>query len=77
MEEVEYLFVQDRRGRLLLHSFAEGFPADLKGLGAVPEGEQTRIERTVERAVSVAVVVVERIAGIASAVSVARRSGLA
>lgn len=38
--DIEYLFVLDRRGRVLAHTFGGGFPAELRGVNPVQAGRR-------------------------------------
>ena len=44
LEDVEYIFVTDSEGKILVHTFQKGFPIDLKNVNIVSPGQQYGIQ---------------------------------
>lgn len=44
LEDVEYIFVADSEGEVLVHTFQKGFPVDLKKVNIISPGEQYGIQ---------------------------------
>ena len=44
LEDVEYIFVTDSEGKILVHTFQKGFPIDLKNANIVSSGQQYGIQ---------------------------------
>ncbi len=46
-ERIEYVFILDAKGKVLAHTFEEGFPVDLRGINVLGENQTYNIERLV------------------------------
>ncbi len=43
-KEIEYIFIHDKKGKVLVHTFRKGFPSDLNKINAVSPGEEYSIQ---------------------------------